>query len=250
MTIDSEEGERATGKAKGSYITLELPPFSDNAAPPEEYYQAAADELRGLLPEEGLVLIVGMGNKEITPDALGPRCAAQILATRHITKELSRVTGLEGLRPTAVLAPGVLGQTGIEVLEILKSLCKSMSPSAVIVIDALASRSLERLGRTVQLSDAGISPGAGVGNNRPQISRETLGTPVIAVGVPTVVDAETLARDISGSEQRLTGSTAAGMIVTPREIDLLVERAARYLACSINAALHPDYDPLDLMSAV
>ncbi len=252
ITVENERGARSLGKPIGCYVTVEMPPLTDNAFTPDERYEAISAELGALLPDEGTVLAVGLGNSRITPDALGPRTASQIAATRHITDELYRTAGFNYLRPCAVIAPGVLGQTGIEVIDLLRSLCAEIKPAAVIVIDAMASRRLSRLGCTVQISDAGISPGAGVGNNRPSISKNELGIPVISVGVPTVVEASTLAADLTGGNtaQSEVSPRGAGMIVTPREIDLLIDRSSRLLALSINHALHPEIDPIELLSLV
>lgn len=240
MHADERSARGTLGKPPGNYVTVEMPRFSDSAFYPDERFETVAQEISRLLPDEGVVLVVGLGNSSITPDALGPRTAGQVLATRHLSGELKRACGLEGLRPVAVLAPGVLGQTGIEVRDIIAALVHSLSPAAVIVIDALASCRLGRLGSTVQLSDAGISPGSGVGNNRPEISAASIGVPVISIGVPTVTDASAVTEDSAGN----------AMIVTPREIDLLTDRASRLLALAINAALHPDMDPIALLSAV
>ncbi|MBE6765842.1 MAG: GPR endopeptidase [Clostridia bacterium] len=247
MDVTTPAGARSLGKPMGKYVTVELPALTDNAFRTDERFEAVSGELSRLVPDDGEILVIGLGNRAITPDALGPKTAAKIVATRHIAGELKRSAGFDCLRPCSVLAPGVLGQTGIEVLELLRAICKSISPAAVIVIDALASRKLSRLGRTVQLSDAGISPGAGVGNNRPEISTKTLGVPVISVGVPTVVEASVLARDLMGHDEQ-TRENGEPMIVTPREIDLLIDRASRLLALSINSVLHPKIDPIDLLS--
>ncbi len=254
------EGEKATGKPRGNYITVTMPPLSDGIPESDEGVKILAGEIKKLIPETGTVLVTGLGNTAITPDALGPLAAKGILATRHISGEFERIAGLEKLRSVAVIAPGVLGQTGIEVSEILKSLTEKIKPSAIIAIDALAAMSLSRLGCTVQISDAGISPGAGVGNNRPGLNRSTLGVPVIAVGVPTVVDAEAVIIDTAvraGADDEalsLLKSKASPrgepMIVTPREIDLIIKRAARLIALSVNLAMHPDYDPKELADAV
>lgn len=255
--IETEIGERAMGRPIGNYVTLEFSPISDSPFIVDENVDILSKEISSLIPKDGLVLIIGLGNTDITPDALGPKTASMVLATRHIQKELARVSGLDKLRPSAVLAPGVLGQTGIESAELVISLVSKLKPSTVIVVDALASRSLARLGCTIQLSDTGISPGAGVGNKRPKINSETLGIPVIAIGVPTVVDAATLAADLlSPSEEDYdeirdyVAPRGAEMMITPREIDLLIERASRLIAMSINCALHPSYSVDELFSLV
>ncbi len=260
VRVMNQEGEKLTGKPEGNYITISMPPFSDSVLCEDEEIAVLADELQKLLPKTGTVLIVGLGNTSITPDALGPLAVKKILATRHISGEFERIAGLEKLRSVAVIAPGVLGQTGIEVSEILCSLTEKIKPSAIIAIDALAALSPARLGCTVQVCDTGISPGAGVGNNRPGLNENTLGVPVIAIGVPTVVDAEALlidtaerigaARNVASLLKDKASPRGERMIVTPREIDLLVNRAARFIALSVNLAMHPDYDPEDLANAV
>ena len=207
-------------------------------------------ELAALLPERGTVLVTGLGNESITPDALGPRASRMVLATRHIQGEFARSSGLDDLRATAVLAPGVLGQTGVESGEIVGGLCEVVHPAAVIAIDALASRSVARLGCTVQLCDTGIAPGSGVGNNRKELTEQLLGIPVIGLGVPTVVDARTLAAELTGREDAAeqVAPRGAQMMVTPREIDLIISRASRLVAMAVNAALQPDYSPLELIA--
>lgn len=253
IQVINEKGAETMGKKIGTYITVEVPPFSDDGGLEENHLTAIRGELSRLLPAEGLILVVGLGNTQITPDALGPKTAKQILATRHITGEIARSVGLGDLRGVAVLAPGVLGQTGIETSEIIAGAVEKIKPAAVVAVDALASRRLSRLGCTVQMSDTGISPGAGVGNIRKEISQETLGVPVISVGVPTVVDAATLAYDLTGKtpeDTQMVEPRGAKMIVTPREIDLLIDRAARLVSHSINCALQPSIDPEVLLSLV
>ncbi len=242
ITVLDSDGERALGKPKGKYITVEVPPFSDNTKT-EELTKTVAENINNLILEKGTVLVVGLGNRDITPDALGPKTVSKILATRHLGKELIRSAGLTGVGSVAVMSPGVLGQTGIETFDQIKGICDRINPKTVIVIDALASRYLKRLGCTVQMSDSGIEPGAGVGNARFEISRKTLGIPVIAIGVPTVVEAATLVADLTGGESEISEPEGRQMIVTPREIDLLTERASLLLADAINLALHPDADP-------
>lgn len=225
------------GKPQGKYYTLEMLPFSDAAFEPDECFETAADIIRELLPEQGCVLTAGLGNSSVTPDSIGPKSVGRILATRHISGELAEKCGLSPLRKTVVIAPGVLGQTGIEAAEHIKWLCDGLRPSAVIVIDAMAARSLSRLGRTLQICDTGISPGSGVGNDRPCIDGSFLGTKVISMGVPTVAELHAA----------YGGSAVSGMMITPREIDLLTDRASRFIAAAVNGALQPHLHPTEIM---
>lgn len=245
IVVKSERGERELGRSRGRYVTVEVPPLSDDDRRLEEYAVLTGEYIASLLPKTGTVLVVGLGNIHVTPDALGPQAADMVLATRHIGGEFARSTGLDDLRPVAVLTPGVLGQTGIESGEVVRGVCQAVRPAAVVAIDALAARSLTRLGCTVQLADTGIAPGSGIGNNRRRLDRELLGVPVIAVGVPTVVDARTLVAELTGREADEEG---ASMIVTPREIDLVIDRASRLVAMAVNRALQPSYSPLELIS--
>mgnify|MGYP002590559587 FL=1 len=196
---------------------------------------------------DGPILVAGLGNRDITPDALGPKAADRILATRHVRKELARVAGMENLRAVSVLVPGVLGDTGIETAEALEIMVSRLHPAGVIAIDALAARSLRRLGNTVQISDSGIAPGSGIGNMRPPLSRETLGVPVIGVGVPTVVSGSTFAADLLGADDhdrealsRIIAPTD-NIMVTVREVDLLISRASDLVAMAVNLALNPGF---------
>ena len=253
LTVKNQRAKQALGKEIGTYITIELPSLTDNFSETDERLVTIGEEIRRLLPVNGLVLVAGLGNTEITPDSLGPKTSARILATRHITGELARSTGLDRLRPVAVMQTGVTGQTGIETGEYIMSVVKRIKPNAVVVIDALASRRLERLGCTLQISDTGISPGAGVGNHRTKINRETIGVPVIAIGVPTVVDVQTLASDLLGKSigkkaESLIAPQGRSMVVIPREIDLLTERASRLIAFALNGALQNEFDIADLVS--
>lgn len=202
LEVKTRKARQQLGKEEGTYITVELPSLTDNFTETDERLITIGKEIRRLLPVNGLVLVVGLGNPEITPDSLGPKTSSRVLATRHISGEIARSTGLDRLRPVAVMATGVTGQTGIETGEYILSIVKRIKPNAVVVIDALASRRLERLGCTLQISDTGISPGAGVGNHRTKINKETIGVPVIAIGVPTVVDAATFASDLLASMTR------------------------------------------------
>ena len=255
LRILTQRAGQLLRKPVGTYITAQLPPLTDNIRDTDSRIKALADEIRRLLPVNGLVLVAGLGNVDITPDALGPKTASRVLATRHITGEIARSTGLDRLRAVAVLNTGVTGQTGIETGELLRGVIRNIRPSAMIVIDALASRRLERLGCTVQISDAGISPGAGVGNRRARIDSDTMGIPVIAVGVPTVVDALTLAFDLLDIEDErrsvelseTVSPQGRTMVVTPKEVDLLIRRASGLISLSINMALQTDIDTEDLL---
>lgn len=255
LNIKTERAGQLMHKQKGRYITIELPPLTDNVKDTDERLTVVAKEISNLLPVNGLVLVAGLGNIDITPDALGPKTASKVLATRHISAEVARSTGLDKLRQVAVLNTGVTGQTGIESIEHILGVINRIKPTAVIVIDALASLRLERLGCTLQISDTGISPGAGVGNHRVKIDQSTLGVPVIAIGVPTVVDAFTLVSDLLSIDdekssveimQRISPQGRT-MVVTPKEIDLLIERSARLISLSINFALQSDIDTDDLL---
>ncbi len=249
IIIKNSKGEKALGKPLGTYVTVEMPPLTDSGELNDDAVDAISKELSEFLPKKGLVLVAGLGNTSITPDAIGPKAANGILATRHIEGEIARSIGLDDMRPVAVIAPGVLGQTGIETGEIIAGIVELIKPKAVIVIDALASRCLNRLGCTVQMSDAGICPGSGVGNSRAEISRRTVGVPVIAVGIPTVVDAVTLAQDLTGHEcSNTVNPRGAKMIVTPQEIDLLVSRGAGTVSRAINCALQQSIDRETLMA--
>lgn len=243
IEVVDHRGEEALGKPKGHYVTIEVPPFAQEEVADDTRRSAVTVELSRMLPEQGTVLVAGLGNHNITPDALGPKASEKILATRHISEELAKSLGLGKLRSVSVIAPGVLGKTGMETVEILRGAVEQIKPCAVIVIDAMASRRLSRLGCTVQLSNTGIMPGSGVGNKRKEINEKTLGVPVISMGVPTVVDASTLAKDLltKHPEDILDDITQNGerMMVTPREIDTLITHASDLIALSVNCALHP-----------
>lgn len=240
-------GDRAAEelcKPKGNYVTVALgrflrredDAFSDGA-------QVIAGVLRELLPEgDGPVLVAGLGNPSITPDALGHLTVKNVLVTRHLREQSPGEFGAFG--SVAAVEPGVLGTTGVESADLVEAVVKKIRPDAVIAVDALASRSAGRVCTTVQISDTGIVPGSGVGNARMSLSRETLGVPVIALGVPTVVDAATLALDLArdaGTELDADAlrRQSSGMIVTPREIDANVANISRLLGYGIDLAMHP-----------
>lgn len=270
VRITSPTGEQSIGKPMGNYITLEVPGLKYND---QELYEntckALAKELAGIIDidEKATVLVVGLGNWNVTPDALGPKVVSSMMVTRHLLEYLPDQVD-EGVRPVCAVAPGVLGITGIETGEIVKGIVERVKPNLIIAIDALASRKLDRVNTTIQLADTGISPGSGVGNKRMVLSKETLGVPVIAIGVPTVVDAATMANDAidlvldsmikeasQGTEfykmlssidrnekyamiQEVLNPYVGNLIVTPKEIDEVVERVAKVIANGLNIALH------------
>ena len=264
VKITNENGEKAIGKPIGNYITIDIKNLK--IAQEEEKESAAntlSNELKKILDEhidkQGEVLVVGLGNIYVTPDSLGPKVINEIDVTRHIINYLPQYVE-EGTRMVSAIAPGVLGTTGIETVEILKGIVDNIHPKLVIVIDALASRSIERISSTVQLSDTGIVPGAGVGNTRSEISIKTLGIPVIAIGIPTVVETAVLVNDsldlFIGKLQEEAKSNDYlnklkeednyeeikevlvpkdfNLIVTPKEIDELIENMKDIVALGIN----------------
>ena len=243
VEILDQRGEQALAKPRGRYVTLELDAFlrrEENAF--SEAAELLAAELRKLLKLEntGNYFVVGLGNREITPDAVGPEAVDCVMVTRHLTEQMPR--DFAAFRPVCALCSGVLGTTGMESSDLIRAVSRQLRPDAVIVIDALASRDPQRLCRTIQLADTGIVPGSGVGNARQAINRETLGVPVIAVGVPTVVDAATLTVDLAtraGANLEHADFGAAGtMIVTPRDIDKNVRDIAKLIGYGLNLALH------------
>ena len=242
IDILDRRGEAALGKPVGSYRTLDLSAFWQRS---EGFFdravRAVGQQLRELIPESGSVLVAGLGNAAMTPDAVGPLAADSVLITRHLIAAMPRQ--FSGFRPVAVLRTGVLGATGVESAEAVRGLAAQIHPALIIAVDALASRRMGRLCNTIQFSDTGIIPGSGVGNHRAALNRETLGVPVIAVGVPTVVDAATLAADLleeSGlpdiRPERLQSSPVS-LMVTPRDIDQQVRDLGKVIGYGINWAL-------------
>ncbi len=221
-----------------THINCTLPCLTFNSNE-KTHEKIVSKKIAELLPKSsGTILVCGLGNRDITPDAIGPLTASRILATRHIAGSIAKELHLESLKSVAVIVPDVLGKTGIEAAEIVKSVAKNIQPSAIIVIDALCAADIKRLGTTIQISNAGISPGSGVQNSRQEISKATLGIPVIAIGVPTVTDASIVFR------------SSEPFIVTSRDIDILAESAATLLSRAINLALQPDIEPEILTALV
>ena len=236
IVIDDDSLIASIGKGKGRYITLEGERLSRFSGDYRLMAQELAQELSVLLPD-GDILVTGLGNNDITPDAIGPQTAAKILATRHISDQPDCFGELlTSLRPVSSFAGGVMGQTGIETAEIVRAIAAELRPAAIIAIDALACTDINRLGSTIQITDTGIFPGSGVSNRRKELSEKVFGIPVIAVGVPTVVDMHTIVKNLTGKS---INGELPNMMVTPRDIDRLTERASQLLAFGINLALQP-----------
>ncbi|MDD6615937.1 MAG: GPR endopeptidase [Lachnospiraceae bacterium] len=269
VRIETENGAKAMGKPVGTYVTLEAP----NMAVPDEGYHREVSEilchhLREMMGEgEHSVLVVGLGNRDVTPDALGPDVVNNLCISRHMVKEYGRASLKDGTKGiVSAIVPGVMAQTGMETLEIVRGVVRETSPDLVIVVDALAARSTRRLNRTIQITDTGINPGSGVGNHRNGINRQVLGIPVIAVGVPTVVDAATIVNDTmeelvaemdrSADMQKLGGTLGTlnraekhqmirelisphlnTMFVTPKDIDETVKYLSYTISEGINSAM-------------
>ncbi len=279
VKVTTPEAAEKLGKVMGSYITIEAPGLRrKDSQLQERVSQALSRELARLMNLEKdavkTVLVVGLGNWNVTPDALGPRVVQGLLVTRHILTLEPETLG-PGFRPVSALSPGVLGLTGVETGEIIQGLVEKVKPDMLLTVDALAARNMERLHTTIQISDTGIYPGSGVGNRRLPINQETMGMPVFALGVPTVVDAVTIAVDamdqLVGSLKASAGEESkvyqvlkemswddkrrlltevlspynGNLMVTPKEVDTLIEDTARLISGGINAALHPSIEPAD-----
>lgn len=271
VKISTQEGSKALKKPMGDYVTLEIPEYVHET---QEHFdmitKTFSDELKRMMPKRNknsVTLVVGLGNRNITADALGPKVVDGLLVTRHLF-DLMPEDIADGVVPVCALSPGVLGITGIETNEIIKGVVQRVKPDVIIAIDALASRSISRVMTTIQLSNTGIKPGAGVGNERGGLDFETLGVPVIAVGVPTVVDAATMANDtidmvienISAHTDKNTSfykmlqnmdkkekyhlidevlnKSFVNLVVTPKEVDEIIDDLAEIISDGINVCMH------------
>ena len=273
VKVKNEEGAKKIGKPKGNYITIDIPDFTIYDGETMNRVSEVVSEILGRLitiDTKQTALIVGLGNWQVTPDALGPKVTEKIMVTRHLQTVMPEAMD-DSVRPVCSIAPGVLGVTGIETVEIIKGVVEKIKPDLVICIDALAARRVQRVNTTIQIGDTGISPGAGVGNNRKQINEENLGVKVIAIGVPTVVDAITIANDtidlvvdslINNSsigsdfykmlksldknekenliKEVMSSKNSADMIVTPKDIDLVINSLSKIIANGINMAVQPN----------
>jgi spore protease len=254
VRVLDDTGAAAMGKPPGLYINIDASALK-NRDPEfvERVSRRMAKEMQDMIPNldvNSTVLVVGLGNWNITPDALGPRVVAKMMVTRHLIQLIPDQID-KRVRSVCAMAPGVLGITGIETGEIILGVVEKIKPAAMIAIDALASRSTSRLGTTIQISDSGICPGSGVGNNRMQLNFQTIGVPVISIGVPLVVYAGTIARDVielidgtsAGDKaekmiQQVVSEHLGDLIVTPKEIDAIVEDVARLLSLGLNLMIH------------
>lgn len=253
VRIETENSAAVMGKPVGNYITLEAPKMAEAD---ENYHREISGKLmevlEGCLPEKEdgqSILIIGLGNRNVTPDALGPLVVDHLDITRHLVKEYGKYAlGGEADRIVSAVVPGVMGQTGMETVEIVRGIVEETEPDFVIAIDALAARSVRRLNRTIQIADTGIAPGSGVGNHRNAITEETVGVPVIAIGVPTVVDAATIVGDsieeyvakcrdegMRENKEHLIPPYLYGMFVTPKDIDETMERTSYTISEALNA---------------
>lgn len=278
VKIVNEEGSNAMGKPMGNYITIESPAMKDNDAEShEEIIKIMAQKLGQLhnLGKDAAILAAGLGNWQVTPDALGPKVIEKLLVTRHMSEIMPEELH-DKLRSVAAIAPGVMGITGIETGEIIKGVAEKITPDLIIAIDALAARRTSRINATIQMTDTGINPGAGLGNIRMRLNEETMGVPVIAIGVPTVVDAATLVNDTmnhmlsemineapEGSPfyemlmdledndkysliKDILDPYTGNMFVTPKEVDAVVDRLTNIISNAVNIALHPGVDCGDI----
>ena len=262
VKVTDQKSAIQLGKPIGNYITLESERVKHRDVDSRLAMSTMIGEEIARMVDltRGDALVVGLGNRMVTPDSLGPLTVDRILVTRHIFTELPKYAD-ERLRSVCAIAPGVLGVTGIETAEVLESIVGKIKPGCVICVDALSARAAERIGAAVQITDTGIQPGSGVGNRRMALNRERLGVDVIAVGMPTVIYAATLAQDaISGinaeaseevlahMEQQFLGGPGGDMIVTPREIDALIKDSAGMIASGINRALQPELSDAEIMA--
>ncbi|KPU44131.1 germination protease precursor [Oxobacter pfennigii] len=278
VKVVDKKGEKIIGKPMGTYTTIEVPELKNfNQDLQDEVSETMAKELASLidLDKEKTALVVGLGNWNVTPDALGPKVVSRLMVTRHL-KQMMPDEIEEGMRPVCALSPGVLGLTGIETSEIIQGVVKKIKPDLVLVVDALASRKMSRVSTTIQIGNTGINPGSGVGNKRMGLNQALLGVPVIAIGVPTVVDAATMANDTidlvidtllhqseQGKEfynmlkginrdekyqliQEVLSPYIGDLMVTPKDVDAIIDNISKIVANGINISLHPSIHLKDI----
>ena len=280
ISVTDEEGAKYIEKPIGTYITFEAEDLrgfeSESNVQNRSFIAREIEKLlkKNNISDEDTILVVGLGNRSITPDALGPKVVSSLFVSRHLFEHLPEIKNAD-IRPVCAVSPGVLGTTGIETLEIIRGITEHVKPKCIIAVDALVARNISRLGKSVQLSDSGINPGSGVGNHRKGINAKTLGVPVISVGIPMVVDAATIADDIfessvtmfksaSGKESKFyemlsemnpsqrkaifteaLSDLSGELIVTPKDIDEMVSDLAKVISSALNMGLHKgDVSPL------
>lgn len=280
VNIKDEHGAKLMNKPMGNYITLESPLLKENDSEVHEHIMnELAKQLNNLIDnrKNPVVLVVGLGNWWVTPDSLGPKVTSNLLVTRHLFEEINEADYLENMGKVSAISPGVMGQTGMETSEIIQSIVKKIKPDIVIAVDALASRKTTRVNSTIQIADTGVHPGSGVGNKRKGLTKESLGVPVIAIGVPTVVDAATIVNDtidnivnammnttdnadlLSGLREfnkdekyqlikEVLDPYISNMFVTPKDIDSVVKRIGYVVSGALNMALHPKIDYKEITS--
>lgn len=232
VEITNENGSRALGKAIGKYTTIDAPTLKYSPEIYEKVCKIIAEEIQAMadIRSDMTTLVVGLGNRDITPDALGTGVISRLLVTRHIKKKMNELVD-DSISGVCAIAPGVLGTTGIETADIIQAVTERIKPQLIIAVDALAAADIERVSTTIQISDTGIQPGSGVGNNREGLNEKTTGVKVIAIGMPTVIDAATISKVEIPKE-------LAPLMVTTKDIDLVIESASKTVANGINLALH------------
>lgn len=242
VMIETKNGAKAMGKPIGTYVTIEAPRMlEEDEGYHREISEVLSKELKQLIPHadtEQSILVVGLGNREVTADALGPHVVDNLFITRHVVKEYGKAAyNADKMNLISSIEPGVMAKTGMETAEIVRGVIDQTMPEVVIVIDALAARSTRRLNRTIQIANTGIWPGSGVGNHRNALTYDSLGVPVIAIGIPTVVDAKTIINDAVGAQREGVASELHNMYVTSKDIDAVIKKLSFLVSEGINIAL-------------
>lgn len=251
VVIETENGAKAMGKPKGIYTTIEAPEMADGEdGYHREISKVLAEVLKTMMSqgekEELSILVVGLGNREVTPDALGPKVVDNMLITRHVIQEFGKYAlGEEHSNLISSIVPGVMAQTGMESVEIVRGVMKEAQPDYIVAVDALAARSVKRLNRTIQITNTGINPGSGVGNHRHALNKESMGVPVIAIGIPTVVDAATIVNDAISGFYEEADCTLNSFFVTPKDIDESIKRLSFTVSEGLNLAFEKEVCPND-----
>ncbi len=243
ITVENDNGAEAIGRPKGRYVTVDVGRiWQANAEKFKHSADIIAETILSMSPKKASTLVVGLGNRSVTADAVGPSAAAHVIATRHIKEKEKTVYDSAGFGDVAVITPGVLAETGYEAAEQIKAAVRALAPERIIIIDALAARKLSTLESTVQITDTGICPGSGVGNDRGELSKKVLGVEVISIGVPTIVDTATLILDMFGENGddnvKAALMKAEGCYVCPKDTDKAVEELSRLIGYAVNKACH------------